>query len=102
MNDGQVELTIIICTRNRGSRLHMVLDALARIERKRTWEVLMIDNASTDNTADVLRQADNLGGRLRVARADRIGLGAARDFAWRLAKGDIIAFTDDDCYPASD
>lgn len=95
-------VTIVICTRNRGSRLHQVLEALARIESQIPWDVLMVDNASTDNTAEVIQAFDKLSARLQYAHAERIGLGAARDYAWRLAKGDIVAFTDDDCYPAPD
>jgi GT2 family glycosyltransferase len=39
---------------------------------------------------------------LRYLHASQIGLGAARDLAWREAKGEIVAFTDDDCYLAPD
>lgn len=75
-----------------------MLAALAQVRSDQAWEVLLIDNASTDDTAQVLASADDCGGRLRVLRVDRIGLGAARDAAWRMAHGDIVAFTDDDCY----
>ena len=37
-----------------------------------------------------------------ISTESRIGLGAARDSAWRHAKGDILCFTDDDCYLAPD
>lgn len=97
-----VDLSIVICTRNRASTLNGTLEALSRIRSRYTWEVLMIDNNSTDGTADVIKAADDCGGRLRYALCERIGLGAARDFAWRLTSGGIVAFTDDDCYPASD
>jgi len=79
-----------------------MLDALANVRSSHTWEVLIVDNASTDDTARVLAAADDCGGRLKTAYCDRIGLGAARDFAWRQTSGSIIAFTDDDCYVAPD
>jgi GT2 family glycosyltransferase len=75
---------------------------LAKIRSKLAWEVLLVDNASTDNTADLIRAADDCGGRLHYLYAPRQGLGAARDFAWRNARGKILSFTDDDCYPAVD
>lgn len=96
------ELCIIICTHNRADRLQGTLDSLAALTSSRTWEVLFVDNASTDNTADVLAKADDLGGRLRVVHVARKGLGAARDAAWRMTEAPIIAFTDDDCYVAPD
>lgn len=95
-------VTIVICTRNRGERLLTALDALSRIESRHPWDALMVDNASTDNTADIIRSYRGLGDRLYYALAERQGLGAARDFAWRQARGAILAFTDDDCYPAPD
>ncbi|PTR12053.1 glycosyltransferase family 2 protein [Cereibacter azotoformans] len=95
-------LSIVICTRNRGDRLGPMLAALAAIRSERPWEVLLIDNASSDATPEVIRASGTLGGRLRMLRHDRIGLGAARDFAWREARGAILSFTDDDCYPDPD
>lgn len=100
--NASVELSIIICTRNRAVTLPACLNALSKLRSDRTWEVLMVDNASTDATADVLAKADKLGGRMRVMRVDRIGLGHARDAAWREARGNVVSFTDDDCYVAVD
>jgi len=93
-----VELSIVICTRNRANRLGGTLASLAALHSVRSWEVLLVDNASTDDTTAVLAASDDLGGRKRVLFAEPIGLGAARDMAWRQAKGTHITFTDDDCY----
>lgn len=97
-----VDLSIVICTRNRADRLEPMLRSLAALRSDRTWEVLLVDNASTDNTFAVLQNADDLAGRKRVLSAETVGLGAARDFAWRSATGEIITFTDDDCYVGPD
>jgi glycosyltransferase involved in cell wall biosynthesis len=93
-----MDVTIIICTRNRAGTLGGTLGSLARLTRHCSWEALLVDNASTDDTAAVLAKTDDLGGRLRTMKVDRIGLGAARDAAWREARGEIVTFTDDDCY----
>jgi glycosyltransferase involved in cell wall biosynthesis len=102
MTDETVDVSIIICTRNRSSKLSAALKALASLRGGKTWEALLVDNASTDDTAGVISRADNCGGRIKYLRVERVGLGAARDAAWRSARGRIIAFTDDDCYVATD
>jgi GT2 family glycosyltransferase len=98
----EIEVSIIICTRNRADRLSGTLAALRALRTCHTYEVVWIDNASTDNTADVLRNAlaaDRVG---RYVFGERIGLGAARNLGWETSRGKIVAFTDDDCYPSPD
>ncbi len=99
---GSLDVSIIICTRNRAQSLHGTLESLASIRSKYQWEAVLVDNASTDRTAEVIAAANNCGGRLRYLYESRIGLGAARDGAWRQAKGRILCFTDDDCYLTAD
>lgn len=89
------KVSIIICTRNRAGRLPQTLDALAHIRTRHPWELILVDNASTDATADVIRTAPI---PVRHLLCERIGLGAARDLGWRHAEGGIVSFTDDDCY----
>jgi GT2 family glycosyltransferase len=97
-NEQRVDISIIVCTRNRSDSLSGTLKSLAAMQTSCHWEALLVDNASTDATAAVIAAADNCGGRLRYLYEPRIGLGAARDGAWRIAKGRILCFTDDDCY----
>ena len=96
-----IKLSIIICTRNRADKLEAMLEALRGVKSKHSWEVLLVDNASTDNTQAILKKAVLTLPQARVLLAETVGLGAARDFSWRQAKGEIIMFTDDDCYVAS-
>ncbi|UVI39095.1 glycosyltransferase family 2 protein [Qipengyuania spongiae] len=96
------ELSIIICTRNRAPSLGPMLAALQAVRSERAWELLLIDNASTDETRQILDAAAGDFPDARVETVTAIGLGAARDAAWRMAKGDIVLFTDDDCYVAPD
>jgi GT2 family glycosyltransferase len=93
-----LDISIIICTRNRAQSLSGTLESLAAIRTEYQWEALVVDNASTDRTAVVIAAADKCGGRLRYLYESRVGLGAARDGAWRQAKCQILCFTDDDCY----
>lgn len=95
-------VSIVICTRNRAKTLQATIAALMRIESSHPWEAILVDNASTDGTMQALQAFGNHGGRFRCLRVERIGLGAARDAAWRQARGRIVSFTDDDCYVAPD
>jgi GT2 family glycosyltransferase len=97
-----IDISIIVCTRNRARSLRGTLESLAAIRTSYQWEALLVDNASTDDTAAVIAAANTCGERLRRLYEPRVGSGAARDGAWRRAKGQIIAFTDDDCYLAPD
>lgn len=94
-----IDLSIVISTRNRASLLPFALQSLTKIVSKFEYEILIVNNASIDKTTDVISQADTCGGRLRHLFVGEVGLGAARDAGWRAARGRIVAFTDDDCYP---
>lgn len=91
-------VTLIICTRNRASQLQRTLASLSAMTTAQLWEAIIVDNASTDTTKKVIIDAARADPRIRYIKVDRIGLGAGRDAAWRLAKGAIISYTDDDCY----
>src|SRR3954453_6476212 len=51
------DLTVLICTWNRASLLGETLDSIARVDIPEglAWEVLVVDNNSTDATVDVVR-----------------------------------------------
>jgi len=102
MPDASPDLSIVICTRNRAGQLRGTLDSLMAMTTARSWEAILIDNASTDGTADVIRHASETEPRIRYFREERIGLGAARDRGWRETRSALISLTDDDCYVAED
>ena len=102
MISAEPELSIVICTRNRAGQLRGMLDSLLAMKTTRIWEAILVDNASTDGTADVIRAAIETEPCIRYVREERIGLGAARDRGWREARGGLIALTDDDCYVVED
>lgn len=103
----RVDVSVAICTYNGGQRITAVLDRLIQqtgIECI-TWEVLIIDNNSTDNTHSVvveyqLQQKSRY--QLRYCFEANQGLGFARARAIREAKGIWVGFIDDDNLPALD
>jgi glycosyltransferase involved in cell wall biosynthesis len=102
MSSASPDLSIVICTRNRAGQLRGTLDSLLAMKTALNWEVILVDNASTDGTAEVIRGVGAVDPRIRYFREERIGLGAARDRGWREARAAILSFTDDDCYVAED
>ena len=102
MSSASLDLSIVICTRNRAGQLRGTLESLMAMKTNRRWEAILVDNASTDGTADVIRRAGEADPRIRYCHEERIGLNAARDCGWREARSAIISWTDGDCYVAQD
>jgi glycosyltransferase involved in cell wall biosynthesis len=89
---GEQDVTIAVCTRDRPEMLRECLAAMKALERP-VAEVLVIDNASTD---DRTRQVAEEFPFVRYVREPRRGLDWARNRALVEAGTPIIAFTDDD------
>jgi glycosyltransferase involved in cell wall biosynthesis len=88
------EVTVIIPTRNRRAMLSRSLQC-ALGQQDVELEVVVVDEASSDGTAEELGQVDDP--RLRVVRRNHAGgLASARNAGVRAAKGDWLAFLDDD------
>ena len=88
--------TVAICTRNRASSLKRTLSSLeCAFKPKCEWELLIIDNGSTDGTQSVVAE---FVGRLpiRCEIEKRSGLSNARNKAVACARGEYIIWTDDD------
>ena len=98
-----MDISLIICTHNRCQQLRACLEAVSCIEFKGDWELIVVDNGSTDETASVV---DNIASTASVAvtyvNERRRGLANAHNAGLAVAAEEIVAFTDDDCYPASD
>jgi glycosyltransferase involved in cell wall biosynthesis len=97
------DVSLVMCTRNRALFLPLALAHCARIVSARRWELVIVDNGSTDATARVVcefrRESDIT---VRPVFEASPGLGRARNAGWVHAAGSIVAFTDDDCYPSPD
>jgi GT2 family glycosyltransferase len=92
-----VDLAVIIPCHNEASTLPQQLDALAAQEWGGTWEVVVVDNGSTDRTSEVASGHPGLQGRLRVVRAaDQRGVAYARRAGVEASKADAVAFCDGD------
>ncbi len=98
-----VELTsIVICTYNRSVLLADTLRTLTQSLSGygKPVEVLVVDNASTDDTAAVVKSlmAEKTSHSITLLHEDRKGLSFARNAGLEQAKGEVICFLDDDVY----
>jgi hypothetical protein len=89
-------VSVIIPARNEASRLARCLDALAEQDDAPPFAVIVIDNGSTDGTADVAADHDLLP---RVLQERAWGAYAARNAGLAVAAGSIFALTNADCVP---
>src|SRR5205807_9629623 len=89
--------SVILCVRNGASTIGDQLAALARQTCPDPWEVVVVDNGSSDGTAGVVQQwRDRLPG-LRIVSANQgVGLAYARNVGSHAASGRILAFCDAD------
>ena len=94
-----MDITVILCTYNRCLSLPKALDSVARqvLPESVTWEVLVVDNNSSDQTRAIAEEYCGLHpGRFRYLFEPEQGLSRARNAGIREANGEIIAFMDDD------
>lgn len=94
-----MQISLIICTRNRPRQLARCLEAVERMAKPPGFELVIVDNGSTDETASLIQNyASKCSYAVRYAFESAPGLGRARNRGLSVARGQIIAFTDDDCY----
>jgi len=103
----KLDFTVAIPTYNGAKRLPQVLDLLLKqtgIENL-NWEIVVIDNNSHDNTNEVVKYYQKTYSQnicLRYFSEKKQGITFARIRAVSEARGEFIAFVDDDNLPASD
>ena len=91
--------SVIICTYNRSDSLKTTLDSLAQmtVPPDLSWELIVVDNNSNDRTREVVEEfAATSGLNVRYDFEGRQGKSYALNRGIEGAKGEIIAFTDDD------
>ena len=87
-------LSVVIPTWNRARLVCEAVES-ALSQRNGQVEVIVVDDGSTDDTANILTR--NFGSRIHLLRQpSRRGVGAARNAGIRLANGELVAFLDSD------
>lgn len=90
--------SVVVAVHNGERTLGDCLASLARLDYPPDrYEIVCVDNASTDATPRILAKHATHGARCRIVREPKRGPAAARNAGVRCATGEVVAFTDADC-----
>ena len=100
----RLDFTVAIVTYNGATRLPDVLKKLSNQRNTETlsWEVLIVDNNSTDQTEEIIKSFQNKSSfpvTLRATFEQKQGAGYARQKAIQEARSNLVGFLDDDNLP---
>ena len=96
MTTADLTISLIINTTDRAGPLRTLLRALEH-QSYPHFEVVVVVGPTGDNTLEVLSEYD---GRVRVLRCPRANLSQSRNIGLLAARGDVVAFVDDDAVPS--
>lgn len=85
-------VSIVVCTYNRCFFLKKTMESIFK-QQYEPVEIIIIDDGSTDNTQELISSYSD---KVRYSRQENRGIAAARTAGCQLAKGEYIAFQDDD------
>jgi glycosyltransferase involved in cell wall biosynthesis len=94
-----IKITVIVCTYNRCRKLNNIINSVVdqAISPSLRWEIIIVDNNSKDETSQVVEGLQRrYPGRIRYILEQQKGISHARNAGIREARGEILAFIDDD------
>lgn len=86
-------VTVVVCTYNGGRTLDQCVKSLLSLDYP-NYEVIVVDDGSSDDTRAILERYPSV----RTIHQPNLGLSEARNVGLRAATGDIVAYTDSDCF----
>jgi len=90
------KISVIICTRNRAEYLQKAIKSLLdQSLQKNLYEIIIMDNRSTDNTKDIIKKFSK-SKNIRYIYEPILGLSQARNEGLKNARGKYVAFLDDE------
>src|SRR5262245_2851507 len=104
MKDGVMPLaSVVIVTHNRRPYLVKALAGLAeQTLPQSSFEVIVVDNASTDDTRAFVESAATPSTNIRYILEPTLGANIARNTGWHAARSQYVAYLDDDAIPCAE
>ena len=98
-----IDFSVIVCTHNRAAILTDCVDSLLTqtIDKSR-FEIIIVDNNSTDNTEEIAKDFVKNNSNIKYLQEKTVGYSAPRNCGWKNALGNIVAYIDDDEIAAPD
>jgi GT2 family glycosyltransferase len=90
-------VSVVVCTYNGGQTLDQCLRSLGELAYP-DYEVIVVDDGSTDDTGEILKRFPGM----RAIHQPNMGLSVARNAGLYAATGEIVAYTDSDCFADPD
>ncbi len=92
------KVTVAIVCYNEEKNIAQCLNSVLNQSYDReNYEILVVDNGSTDQTEKIIKDLQKKTGRIRLVVNLRLGIAISRNVALRQAQGQLLAFTDADC-----
>ncbi len=91
-------ISVVVPAYNAEGTIGKCIEALLRQDCREQYEIIVVDDGSSDRTKNIVRQFRDAG-RIKLVEQQHGGPAKARNAGAREAKGDIILFTDSDCIP---
>lgn len=104
-NPKRISISVIVCAKNEGEKVAKYIPLLAEQEYP-DFEIILIDDASSDNTLDIFEEFEKQYSNVRLVKVkNNEAFWGNKKYALTLgikaSKKDYLLFTDADCYPAS-
>ncbi|MDL2214092.1 glycosyltransferase [Clostridia bacterium OttesenSCG-928-O13] len=92
-----MKISVIMLTYNREKLVGRMIDCI-RAQTLTDFEFIIVDNGSTDNSGKIARGYLEKDSRIQVLRREKGNIGSGRNAGLDVARGDFVAFVDDDDY----
>lgn len=99
-----IDISVVIPVYNAGNFINKCLDSIIAQEGNHKYEIILVDDGSTDNSVEVIQQYEKSeelvmsGGRIVLMQQQNAGPSKARNRAIEAARGRYLAFIDADDY----
>ena len=86
-------ISVVVCSYNGARTIRDCCEGLLRLDYP-NFEVIVVNDGSSDATPEIVSEYD-----FRLISTENRGLSNARNTGWQEARGEIVAYIDDDAYP---